>query len=1742
MKGFLTSVCLFLSSLLIAQTLTVTSPSGGDTLIGGQTYELTWTTTGGSISLVDIYYKRNGVLYLIEDDVTNIGSYMWTVPGNIASSSLGYIRVVQSNFTPNYDENDAPFRFQEAPKTLTVTYPNELDDTLQAGVSSMITWTSTGIISQVNIWYSLNDGESYSLLKFANSNSGSYSWTPPNDLESNKFRIKVVNRHSPYNEDASDTGGVLLPGLNITSPSSGTNLVIGNSYDIIWTTGGSAVTDVDLTYSKDYGAWTSITDSTPNNGTYSWVVPNDPSNNVRLRIRDKDNASNESQMSQGFSISSTPQTIEITSPNGGEIITEGTQYDFTWNASSSLDGTHVLFDYSIDSGQNWINFGDQFTDSGHYAWSVPLHVASTKCLIKINVIGLSAIADTTDATYTIALGPPSIKVLSPNGGQTYVAGAFGSINYQTTGMLDTLDMYYSIDSGENWVLHQTGIDPLNSSHSVNWPDVHSTNCLIKLQESDAPSVKDSSDAVFTIKQLKLNQPYSYTTFYQGTMGTITWSKSPSTADSVTLYYSLNSGENWSLISNAVPNTGSYSWAVPNDSSTTARIKIVDNDNSNVEDVSGADFSILPSPLQLTVPNGGEYWEKAAFNLITWNTQGSISKVRLYYSLDNGDNWLPINTNLTNTDSYNWFTPNISSSSVKVKVQNYYDANAYDVSDTTFNIGIDPPSSITVTSPNGGETLTSGGMHTITWTTTGLVDTVDLFYSLDNGDNWTTIATNEVNDSAYTWSVPSTNSTMCLVKIVASDSVAVKDSSDAVFTIGKSITVTSPNGGESLTPSTTYEVTWTTTGSISNVDLYYSTNGGFSYNFITSGEANDGSYNWTVPVVSSTECLFKIQENGNPSLFDVSNDTFSIGVVSGLTLTAPNGGEMLMETDTFDITWDTTGITSTIDLYYSTNGGGLWKVIDSNLANTGIFPWEIPTNSFSENCLVRIEAEKTSIGLSDESDAVFTIDAVHSINVTNPDYPVQFWTEGEARDIKWTTTGIISMVNIYVSNNDGMNYTLIDDSVMNNITGTNTYAWIVPHGLNSYDCKIKVEEVGNASVHEAEDVRISDIRTITITYPNGGESFNGHDTIDITWTETGLIHTIQMAYSLDSGENWENFHVVQLYDTGYSIEWVVPNISTTKALIRATEYQSGSYSDESDAPFTINAIPRTITVTKPNGGVWGIYGSLGIDWLSTGVEKVNIYYSIDSGANWYIINSNQPSDGHHTWNGPGVNTTKALIKIEDADSVQVYDISDTAFTIEGYSELEVLSPNGGELYHTDSVYTISWKHTPGYINPMLLADVYYSIDTGNTWSLIEEDLSVTTDSTYDWTVPSGISSEYCLIKVEDHHEEHNYDLSDNFFTIDAVKEIEITSPNHNELVFSDSVHTIRWENSGNIAQIDLFYSLDTGNTWIPIDSQINNVDSFVWNTPSGIHADCYIKIEETDNDSVSDISDQFVITTKVTTLNIVQPNGGEMLNGGQQYEIVWDWTGSFDDQWVLYYSIDSGANWMFITDGQEFESAQASVVWDVPNTTDTLPNCLVRIISFPYGDTSDATFTINGSENIVVNEPSLGEVWEAGNTENILWTTIGTIDTVNIHYSLNGGQTWINIASNIVNIDSFEWLIPNESSVNCKIRIESSLDTAINGESSIFTITNDTVVNPGIFSENQPNQVSIYPNPSTGILFIQCNSVVGSITIYNTLGSEVFTSAGISVNQKINVSTLDKGLYFVKVEMEGQSIIKRLVIR
>ncbi len=377
----------------------------------------------------------------------------------------------------------------------------------------------------------------------------------------------------------------------------------------------------------------------------------------------------------------------------------------------------------------------------------------------------------------------------------------------------------------------------------------------------------------------------------------------------------------------------------------------------------------------TSPNGGESWIAGSSHDITWTSTGAIANVKIEYSTDNGANWTEVVASTPNDGVHPWTVPGTPSVNCLVRASDPSNATTNDVSNAVFTISAAPIPTITLTSPNGGESWIAGSTHDIAWTSTGTIANVRIQYSNNNGSAWSNIIATTPNDGSYSWTIPNVPSSVCLVVIYDASNASVADVGNAVFTIAAapSLTVATPNGGESWAVSSAHNITWTSTGAIANAKIEYSANNGAGWATIIASTPNEGTHPWTVPNAPSTACLVRVSDASNTTVNDASNAAFTIrssGTEPTLTMTSPNGGESWAVGSSHDIAWTSTGTIAGVKIEYSTNNGAAWTTVIASTPNDGAHPWAVPGPPSSQ-CLVRV-SDASNAAINDLSQAAFLI--------------------------------------------------------------------------------------------------------------------------------------------------------------------------------------------------------------------------------------------------------------------------------------------------------------------------------------------------------------------------------------------------------------------------------------------------------------------------------------------------------------------------------------------------------------------------------------------------------------------------------------------------------------------------------------------------------------------------------------------------------------------------------------------------
>ena len=848
-----------------------------------------------------------------------------------------------------------------------------------AGLNKDLKWLSYNFDGTVYIDYSKDDFVS-DINSIASNvpNTGTYTWKDiPLDPTINA-KVRITSTNYPTVSDESDAAFTITPQpyFTLTSPNGGESWLVGTSQDITWTS--KYITGkVDLQYSTDDFNFDikPIATGIDNTGSYQWVgIPDDQSNKVKVRIKMSDDSSIFDDSDNYFTI--TGPWICISSPNGGEEWYAGTSQDITWD-SLGVSG-NVKIEYSKDyflSDDHVI--AASVPNTGSYQWQdVPLDI-STTVLVKVSSVSNPAVSDTSDNYFSLT--GPWIKVTTPNGGEQWIVDGNGSITWTSDPNIVNVGISLSLDGGGAYPISVTDSTPNDGSYT--WigipPAAASNTARIKIFDLADSSVNDISNSNFAIKTpwVKVSSPNGGEQWNAGSSHDITWTSGFMSGKLKIEYSKDNFVSDINLIANNVTDDGDVLWQdIPNDYSSTVKVRITSIDHSYAYDASDANFTIMKGSITVTAPNGGEKYYSGDYTNINWVSSNLTGDVEIEYSTDSFVSDINLITSDTaNSGSFPWSPiPSENSSTVKVRIISLYDNAIYD--DSNNNFSIKPKPSITVTSPNGGENWLVGSNQDITWTSQNVTGTLFIDYSKDNFvSDIHSITSGETNDGTYTWKIPSDVSNTVKVRVSMTDDTSIYDKSNANFSISKPyIQVTYPNGGESLGVGNSETITWNSLGVTGTVYLVYSKDNFVSdYHTIATGALNSGSYVWSpIPDDPSTTVKVRVVSTDDPSVFGSSNANFSI-VETWIKVLQPNGGETLTVGSSYDIKWSSFLVTSNVNIVYSRTNFHTYSVIASDVPNNGSYAWNPIPDDPGGNLKVGV-GSTTDASVFDSSDNGLTI--------------------------------------------------------------------------------------------------------------------------------------------------------------------------------------------------------------------------------------------------------------------------------------------------------------------------------------------------------------------------------------------------------------------------------------------------------------------------------------------------------------------------------------------------------------------------------------------------------------------------------------------------------------------------------------------------------------------------------------------------------------------------------------------------
>jgi hypothetical protein len=209
--------------------------------------------------------------------------------------------------------------------------------------------------------------------------------------------------------------------------------------------------------------------------------------------------------------------------------------------------------------------------------------------------------------------------------------------------------------------------------------------------------------------------------------------------------------------------------------------------------------------------------------------------------------------------------------------------------------------------------------------------------------------------------------------------------------------------------------------------------------------------------------------------------FANANAQSVTVTQPNGGEVLYGCQNYQIKWNGTGVSNNWNIDYSLNSGAIWTSVASNLnilpvSSVYSYNWTVPMVG-SNTVLVRIR-DYSDTTKQDVSNAVFTIQL--PIVITSPNGG-EVWQGLSNHNITWSPAGTSGIFNISYSTNNGTSWNTVASNV-----AANNYNWTVPNTPTTQALVRVADATTSCQLDISNAVFEISAATPILTAPNGGE--------------------------------------------------------------------------------------------------------------------------------------------------------------------------------------------------------------------------------------------------------------------------------------------------------------------------------------------------------------------------------------------------------------------------------------------------------------------------------------------------------------------------------------------------------------------------------------------------------------------------------------------------------------------------------
>ena len=380
---------IIISPRLYAQQITINAPNGGENWYTSTNYGIVWEDN--ILGSVKIELYKGGIFYdTITSSTESDGFYLWSVNSPESGDDFR-VKITQVADTSVYDFSDADFSITKS--EITVTAPNGGENWFTSS-NYGITWTDN-ILGPVKIELFKAD-VFYSTIVDTTQSDGFYLWSVNAAETGSDYKVKITSLGSENDYDFSDADfSIVKNEIIITAPNGGENWETSTPYGIVWT--DNIYSPVKIELYKGGVFYSTIVDTTQSDGYYLWSVnAAESGNDYRVKITSLGSENDFDFSDADFSIAK--NVITITRPNGGEVLTAGTDNSIVWEDSIYAPVKIELY----KGGEFYSTITDSTPSNGFYLWTIPNNIqGGNDYKLKVTSLASENDFDFSDGNFTI---------------------------------------------------------------------------------------------------------------------------------------------------------------------------------------------------------------------------------------------------------------------------------------------------------------------------------------------------------------------------------------------------------------------------------------------------------------------------------------------------------------------------------------------------------------------------------------------------------------------------------------------------------------------------------------------------------------------------------------------------------------------------------------------------------------------------------------------------------------------------------------------------------------------------------------------------------------------------------------------------------------------------------------------------------------------------------------------------------------------------------------------------------------------------------------------------------------------------------------------------------------------------------------------------------------------------------------------------------------------------------------------